>query len=513
MRLNLGWTAAAFVALALPPSLAYAGDGPGDGPVSVRAYIAHYNARTASGKSFAEAHANIPPWARKYNVDCSHCHTTIPRLNDVGYAFRAAGFRMPEEIGQPQEKKFNLGDYFAARLQSRFDIQTTNQPNGAAVPNVIAGVPGERVTSTAFSFQEFTMYPLSGSWGKYLGSLVELSVSPEDFFEVENAYLRFVYGNEKTFFTSRVGVFHAWEGFGASDRPYSNARTLFQTSPLSAGGRGVPYVFQPWGLDEAGLEIGGEFGELSLRAAVLSGTFMRWEEGANAFIAFPSQTGPWKGANQAVPELGKPFNYVGHNAPDFSANVTYRLHPDGGAITMLYYRGNMATPTSCTDGTPIGKTDVNGQVCGVGGATAEAPYGVVGNADFDFTTVSAFRNNFDRVAGYASYPLFGHLTAQGGYQLGWDTSPDGSRFQSRGAFAEAAYQFNDYATVGARYDWFRPRRDPALFNQQHAFSPYVSLPLQNGLQVIGEYQHRTFQLSPTTHRKNDTLQIRLIYIF
>jgi hypothetical protein len=29
---------------------------------------------------------------------------------------------------------------------------------------------------------------------------------------------------------------------------------FFQTVPLSAGDRAIPYVFQPWSLDEAGIE-------------------------------------------------------------------------------------------------------------------------------------------------------------------------------------------------------------------------------------------------------------------
>src|SRR3954470_13034678 len=106
-------------------------------------------------------------------------------------------------IGKSEDQKFELGDYFAARLQARYDTQITNQPNSAPVANVINNVAGPRTTTNALSFQEFTMYPLTGSWGKYFGSLSELSVSPEDVFEIENAYVRFVYGQEHKFFTAR----------------------------------------------------------------------------------------------------------------------------------------------------------------------------------------------------------------------------------------------------------------------------------------------------------------------
>jgi hypothetical protein len=484
----------------------------------MRAYASGSGTATFSTRSAAAAelarlaatHA-IPPFGRRLNVSCNYCHTTIPRLNGTGYKFRAAGFRMPEDIGKESTKKYDFGDFFAARLQARFDVQVTNQPNGAAVANLVNGAPGERTTTVTPSFQEATLYPLSGSWGKYFGSLTELSVSPEDFFEVENAYVRVVAGDENAFFTSRIGVFHPWEGIGASDRPFSNGRPLFQTVVQSSGGRAVPYVYQPWGLDEVGLEVGGDFDKLSVRGAILGGTFMRWEPEANTFIAFPSQTGPWKGANQAVSALGKPFDYVSHNRPDFSANVTYTLSESGGGVSFLYYHGNIATPTKCTDGTAIGKVNAAGEVCGVTASTAAAPFGAVGNTDFDFTDATAFRNDFDRIGLYASYPIGKQFVPSAGYQRGQDHNPDGSTFSSTGVFVEGTYLINKYATAGARYDWFHP--NTSAKNKQWAFTPYVNIPLQNGFQIIAEYQRRDFELPPGTfHRHNDTFQLRMIYI-
>jgi hypothetical protein len=476
----------------------------GANPDYVREYIAAYR-----------AHVTIPAFARKYDMACSRCHLTIPTLNEFGYKFRARGFRLPRTIGKEEEKPFSLGDAFSARLQARADMQKTNQPNGAPIPNCPGGVCGPRTTTNALSFQEATLYPLTGSWGKYFGSMTELSVSPEDFFEVENAYVRVVAGNDKNFFTGRVGVFHPWEGFGASDRPYSNARPLFQTSPISASGRSIPFVFQPWGLDEAGLEVGGDFDKLSLRGAVMSGTFMRWEEEANSFLPFGAQTGPWKGANQAVSALGKPYNAVAHNAPDFSANATYILNEDGGGVSLIYYHGNAATPTHCTDGTAIGQVNTGtGETCGVSAA------GVVGNTDFDFTEATAFRNNFDRVAAYVSYPVGSHFLPLVGYEVGRDHTPVNAAtfpatpglqtFTSKGAFADGSFWINPHLTAGLRYDWYHP--NTSRQNTQWAVTPYVNIPLNNGFQVIAEYQHRDFQLDATHNRQNDTFQMRIIFI-
>ncbi|MBI3491796.1 MAG: hypothetical protein HY047_08460 [Acidobacteria bacterium] len=456
----------------------------------------------------------MPMFARKFGVGCETCHTTIPALNETGYKFRAKGFRMPATIGKEEEKKFDLGDALSGRLQFRYDTQVTNQPNGAPIPNCPGGVCGARTTTNAFSFQEATLYPLTGSWGKYFAAESELSVSPEDFFEIENAYIRFVKGDDTRFFTARAGIFHSWEGFGASDRPYSNARTLFQTSPISASGRAIPYLFQPWGLDTPGVEVGADINDLSLRAAVLSGTFMRWDEEANAFLAFPAQTGPWKGANQAVGALGKPADSIGHNSPDFSTNVTYLLHQDGGGVSLIYYHGHVATPTQCTSGTPIGqKSATTGEVCGV------SANGEVGTTDFDFSSATAFENAFDRVAVYASYPL-GKFLPMGGFEYGRDETPVNAAtfpassalqtFNSKGAFADGVFFLHRYLTAGIRYDQFHP--NTGKLNTQWAITPYVNIPFYNGLQIIAEYQHRDFQLDASHNRQNDTFQVRVIFI-
>jgi hypothetical protein len=462
------------------------------------------------GATPAEA---MPNFARKLGVGCATCHTTIPRLNETGFKFRAAGFRIPSDIGKEETAKFDLADYFSARIQARYDTQVTNQPNGALIANCPGNVCGPRTTTNAFSFMEATVYPLTGSWGKYFGSLSELSVSPEDVFEIENAYVRYVHGTESAFYTVRAGVFHPFEGFGASDRPISNARTLFQTTPISASGRAIPYVFQSWGLDEAGVEVGGDFNKLSVRGAILGGTIIRWEDESGAFLPFPAQTGPWKGANQAVASLSKPFNSLGHNTPDFSANATYILDSEGGGVSVVYYHGNVATPTHCGDGAPIGGSTAAGEPCGV---TAG---GVLGATDFDFTDETGFLNHFDRLALYGSYPI-GKFLPMAGYQWGRDETPVSAAvfpanpalttFKSNGAFLDGSYQVNQYLTAGLRWDRFHPNTSRS--NTQWAITPYVNIPLNNGLQFIAEYSHRNFQLDTSHDRQNDTFQVRLIFI-
>ena len=74
----------------------------------------------------------MPNFARKYSLPCSGCHTVVPRLNETGYNFRAAGFRMPDEIGKPVPT-FNLGDYIAGRTSVTLSNLNTTPATGASV--------------------------------------------------------------------------------------------------------------------------------------------------------------------------------------------------------------------------------------------------------------------------------------------------------------------------------------------------------------------------------------------
>jgi len=135
----------------------------------------------------------MPNFARKYDMACTDCHTTIPRLNEMGYAFRKAGFRMPTEIGEAS--KTTLPDAFTARIQLRYDVKHHSDPQ-----------PSGTVSSTTnqLTLHEVTLYPLSASFGKHYGSLTELSLLNEDFIEIENAYFRYASGGEQSFFSGRV---------------------------------------------------------------------------------------------------------------------------------------------------------------------------------------------------------------------------------------------------------------------------------------------------------------------
>ena len=98
----------------------------------------------------------MPLFARKLGVPCATCHTSPPRLNEFGYQFRAAGYRMPTEIGKSGEKKpFNFFDYNGVRLQARYDA--TRARTGPDAPQ-----------NNNFNLFAAELYAFTGAWGKYL---------------------------------------------------------------------------------------------------------------------------------------------------------------------------------------------------------------------------------------------------------------------------------------------------------------------------------------------------------
>src|SRR5262245_22600225 len=100
----------------------------------------------------------MPLFGRRLGVPCSTCHTSPPRLNETGYMFRAAGYRMPAEIGKGGENKpFNFFDYNGVRLQARYDATHTRIGPDATQKN-------------KFSLFAAELYSFTGAWGKYLSS-------------------------------------------------------------------------------------------------------------------------------------------------------------------------------------------------------------------------------------------------------------------------------------------------------------------------------------------------------
>ncbi len=399
----------------------------------------------------------MPQFSRRENMSCSGCHTQIPRLNRFGYEYRQAGFRVPENLGK-EEKPFSLEELFGARVQVSGDYSHRDD-NGASSNN------GQ------LQFREFTMYPLTGAWGRYFSSLTELSVAPEDFFEVENAYVKANLGTPDHMGWVRLGIAHPFEGYGGSDRPLGLARSLIQTT---AANHNQSTLFTPWGLDQVGLSAGYLFRGFSAAFTVWNGNFVRSEEGG-AVKVFPAQGG----------ELLKTATVPSNNHKDFQLFVNQMVGERFG-ISAYYYRGWLDLPK---------------------------------DPKAELTPANLWQNGFDRFALYGYLQPHKHLALQAGGQLGIDhffdanaAEPTGGTFYSGGLFGELLVPMREGLAGAVRYDFFDPssRKDN---NELHAVTAALNWAAQNGLQLIGQYRFVDTSLGAgKSDRQDHSLQLRLIFI-
>jgi hypothetical protein len=339
--------------------------------------------------------APIPAFARRENMSCDACHTTVPRLNRFGYEYRNAGFRMPNEIGEDRE--VDIPNMISARIQATGQIKSNNN---------------------TMSFKEFTLYPASGSFGKHWSALTELSFGPEDVWEIENAYIRGTFGKEEDHFQFRVGVFHPFEGYGGSDRPLGLSRPLFQTTPASNAG--VSTFFKPWGFDQVGLELGYTHAGFNATAAVFNGIYVDVAE-AKAF--------PFQGGN-----LSRPGSDPNHDSKDFRllANQFISLGSTDAAITGVYYHGTLSVPYDFDTGATY--TD---------------------NFDrFSLYGTLPMAMSEDRALWLMGGAEWG---TDGGVNPATGTLT--SDFSSNGWFGEAYLPVNTFFGLSTRYTYFRPTKD------------------------------------------------------
>lgn len=202
----------------------------------------------------------MPQFARRTGMSCSGCHTTVPELNQMGFNYRRAGFRLPDEIGK-DVKVAGLKDLYAARIREEFKVTGAATQGDAANTKV--------APTNAFVFHEFTFYPITGAFGKYWAAESELTIGSSGAgVDLENAYIRGTFPvMADAFVSARAGIFHPFEGYGGSDRTVSNIRPLIYSTvvgPFAALGTKV-------GQDQEGVEVGAAYKDTTLNLAILNG--------------------------------------------------------------------------------------------------------------------------------------------------------------------------------------------------------------------------------------------------
>ncbi len=366
----------------------------------------------------------MPQFARKYKMPCSGCHDALayPRLNDVGYKFRRAGFRMPENIGKEELSDFTMADYFSARAQ----IDSTTG---------LDRINGATTSSNTFT-GEMNLYALTGSFQKYFASETELTISPGGSPDVENAYGRVVYGGKDLWVTARAGVFHAFEGLGASDRSLGPSRPLiFDLTP----NHNQDTLMRMVELNRIGVDVGVQWEDTSLSVEIVNRAHPEIADGAIAPMAIGADGGGGK---------------------DLIVVANQILGTRSG-LSAYWAHGTVALPS-----------DPTAFAAGTGTET--------------------WNNRYDKLAAFASGGT-DSLLFLGGAQLGFDhaldmTSGASTRFTSIGGFVEANLGVTPYLVGYVRADYFDPSTS---VDRNHVIAGTVgALIYQDWVSIIPELQVR-----------------------
>ncbi len=393
----------------------------------------------------------MPNFARKYGLGCGSCHDVVPKLNEFGWKFRAAGYRMPDEIGQKQPA-FNLGDYFAGRIN-----MSINQTSATAAAS---GSP--TVSNFNMAFTGGSIYMVFGALTPNISSESELGFSTSGTLSVSTASVGYYTGTEDSWFSGRIGILNDLQGYGGSDRGWSGSPLMNSGYPISlasyqAGDKQHPSYAGLSG-SNMGIDLGYVFGEAAVHAEVLNGYTYSAGKPSAAVAGRPTGVGAGQGPS------ANDFDYM------FWAN--YILTDNGGGISAAYY---------------LGTADINT------------------NANTTNVDSSWWQNKFSRYAVYASYPIpTANVLIEAGYEGGKDNSwtlksfAYGADVSSHGYFGEADYPITDLIGVGARYDAVTPDNSNSSIDDINVITGYLNYNMGNGLSLTASYSAKSTD-TPTSN--------------
>lgn len=393
----------------------------------------------------------MPMFARKYHVPCSTCHDapTIPRLNATGYKFRRAGFRMPEQIGQDEASDFNLGDYFSGRVQTDLTVDTTNaEPEAETAEKTNATFSGEA-----------SLYPLTGSFMKHWATETEIALAPEETPEIENAYLRGVWGTENVWLELRAGIFHQVEGLGGSDRPLGVTAPLFESQGAVGSQDTLMRLAE---MNRIGAEAGLQWRDSSLTAQIVNGLNTVAREGEVSAIG-------------TTPGLGRRADLL------VFANQILGAR---SSVNVLWAHGFTRPPVD------------------------EAAFAAG-------TSEATWSNGYDRLALFGAVGL-GWFTSVVGGGVGFDHSRDPTggeknRFSSGGAFLEGDFALGANAATFLRLDYFDPSTSTASNSQRAATIGAVLH--DEWIYATPELQYKLTSRDAAADRRDAVLVLRVAAIY
>lgn len=261
--------------------------------------------------TFPSVSSAIPAFARKYNADCTLCHSpAIPRLNRTGLRYRWGGYRMPNEFGKKQDMS-KVGNFLALRGRGRILYEN----------------PGTGKTKSEIQWHDTTIF--------YAGALTE-NISAFNEIEVEHdavelvAQLQGIWGSPGRFTSVRFGQFHSLKGVGIGgfDRQTGISVPLMFGQKLTTSK--VPYKLSS---HAKGIEVAQVVGNSRFLAQVLNGVTEEEEDTSkDVLLAYEQMLGDATSGFTL-------YVYRGVWATKTDPDSDFRFYRLGGAANRIFSSG------------------------------------------------------------------------------------------------------------------------------------------------------------------------------
>lgn len=133
--------------------------------------------------------AAIPPFARKYGLPCSACHTAWPELNAFGQAFKDNGYQLMNDRDSPiwqSPAYFPLG----LRTTPHFNLESTTKQLVDTVPGDPTTTAERTLTQSGFDLSGIDFLMLGTLYKNITFGLVP-TLDPDGTAGIETAFVRF----------------------------------------------------------------------------------------------------------------------------------------------------------------------------------------------------------------------------------------------------------------------------------------------------------------------------------
>lgn len=263
-------------------------------------------------EAYAHFSAEIPAFARKYNLPCSACHTVWPELNVFGQAFRDRGYQLGNDRDSPI---WQAPAYFPLSFRTTPQLHvenTTHQP--------IDPAPSERTITQAGFDLSGVDFLLLGTLYKDISFGLVPTLDPDGTAGLEAAFVRFNNLGHSPWANLKIGKFEL-------DNMLGEKRFTWLSNN---GGFLYAYHFQPAGSVDNytfGLgdnQIGAEFSGHSINSytrysvAVLSvDDGEAGLAGGNSLDAMVTLSHAFEAGGGLGPQRIGVFGYLGHRATSF----------------------------------------------------------------------------------------------------------------------------------------------------------------------------------------------------